>query len=255
MGEAWDPDAAPHRLLVLERQGKNTPPVTAAARFDESRHPRHPKGAREGGRFASKAVAPSETGYRVVPPEASTAPLGHPNMTPEQRDALAEYVVASYPINVPLREGGEPHRATAQLDALMDANTVQQSVVVYRGVADPDDTSALRAQLRPGGRLMDRGFVSTSLDPGVVREGGFLDNYGDTKGMRGERPIMFRIDVPAGSRGVYIGDEFEAEGIMMDQRELLLDRETQFRVGDTIALADYDLVGLTVERQRERERK
>lgn len=135
-------------------------------------------------------------------------------LSTEEVQSLREYKLSGFvPINTTLREGttagGSPEAAQVNIDnitAALDRSSVPEPITVYRTMP----ASAL-VDVEEGTIVTDRGFISTTLyrEETPVRAG----------------LVEAEILVPEGSRGAYI----ETVG-NIGQRELLLQRNTQFRI-------------------------
>lgn len=106
----------------------------------------------------------------------------------------------------------QPQAYISALDRITDSNQLREDTVVYRAVAGVDDGGPL-AGAAPGDQIMDRGYSSTSLDPGISKDFG--------------NDIM-EITLPAGTRvGPVSGISPREFGYQM---ELLIGRGAVFQI-------------------------
>lgn len=100
-------------------------------------------------------------------------------LPPEVREMGAEYQYAQGGFNDQLRAGNQP-RGMAEMDSLIEANRLRVDTQVYRGMGD----SVIPADAMPGDQIVDWGYSSTTLDPGLAA------NFGDD---------VLEIELPAGT--------------------------------------------------------
>lgn len=113
------------------------------------------------------------------------------------------------------------------LDAIMEKARVPTNLTVYRGV---QSSFADKVNLSPGSIIHNPTFTSTSLSKSIVN--GFAD-----KGSNGTRTVL-RINVPKGTRGLYIGRKSHVS----NEKELLLDRGSVLRVARSTIVKDTKYV-------------
>lgn len=223
--------------------------IQPAERFDETQHPRQPNG-----KFGDKGGGGSATpeqqkeldsrSYQDFSPYpetlvADTFSKNIPTPTPQQVEALDYYrsIEGNASLNRTLRTGGKlsgrDKQQARQLDGLLNQSTLDYDTKVYRGLApDNPQLKIFKAQLDSGelgiGAVMkDNGYASTTMDSNVA---------GQTFGANGG--VVFAINAPKGTRGLYMnsaldkasggGGHYESE--FRDEREVLLPRETTFRI-------------------------
>lgn len=140
---------------------------------------------------------------------------------PPQRllDGMLEYQqYAHTQVNGALRRGTTPSETAERIirgldDAFEAVEPLRNTVVVHRGVSSPEQFLGRRGE-RVGQTFIDRGFVSTTTDPAVVDE-------------RFAYSGRLEITVPAGFKAIR-SNFGEVQGL--DEKELLLPRNTAFRV-------------------------
>lgn len=136
-------------------------------------------------------------------------------------------------INPTLRRDGDESRLleeelnnTLMLDeAFQDSlMRVPVDVAAYRGV-DLDEAVEFLAQvedMKPGDIFTDPGFISVSLDEEVAKE------FANTETARDSG--LFRIAIPAGTPGLFMGTENFGYGGALRESEMLLPRNQRFRI-------------------------
>jgi len=141
-------------------------------------------------------------------------------LTAEQRDALRSYKGLAYQeINEAARTGFErPEQAL--LDAAIEAHTLTESVVAYRGLVDPDAGLHL---LYEGDEITDDGYWSLALLQHTAVE--FT-----TAATRPETAIVLRVALDAGVHAIRAAAPDQVED--MHENELLLARGSRFRLAD-----------------------
>lgn len=147
----WDPDAAPHRLLVLERRGRNT--VTASAHsgydsaddladarsfasggFDETKHPRHPAGSDKGGEFARKDDFVGNV-HAALDEYRATLEVGNVRELPtEEIETSGAAMGRTY---IPTERMAALEAASTKVGAVVDAEITRR--LTAAGVELPDD--------------------------------------------------------------------------------------------------------------------
>jgi len=101
--------------------------------------------------------------------------------------------------------GNMPH-----LDKALAKGRLEESIRVHRGMCRSLECAARTAKLEVGDEFLDHGYVSTSLEASRAED----------------RRIKFRITIPKGSPGAYVGRHSAHEG----EAEFLLPRDTKFRI-------------------------
>jgi len=151
-------------------------------------------------------------------------------LTPDEKEALRAYRTPGvyYILNKFLRSGELPPQKPWQhftpeglrdlaylLDAaLRRAPTLDQPVVVYRSVVLPNRLSAQGPRLN-GQWLEDRGFMSTTIAPEVIKT---FEQKRLTKPDQGHSPVCVAITIPAGASAAYIEAALGGSG----EQEVLL---------------------------------
>lgn len=113
----------------------------------------------------------------------------------------------------------ELKRRQALIDGALAKGRLGRDLIVYRGVEDVTEVYGWSAKDMVGKTIHDKGFVSTSLNIGVARDE-FAQNPTDA--------VTFRIKVPKGSRGGYLGSL--ASQSASAEREFLMPRGQRYRV-------------------------
>ena len=92
-------------------------------------------------------------------------------LTEAQRNAVEDYRQNEFlPINKALRQGGVESLSPSQqatvkrLDAVLEKRPLPEGITVQRMI-DFQAAGINPAELRPGAEIVDRGFVSTSINP------------------------------------------------------------------------------------------
>lgn len=128
----------------------------------------------------------------------------------------------------------------AAIDSMLEATSAPEPYTAYRGVSGTmffDDVGRrpqqrtedeVRAKLESmiGDTIADDGYMSTSIKPEVAI--GFAD---DTK-----NPVILRIDVPKGGKGLYLAGTIERDIHSEDEQEVLLPRGSELKVTGVSAL-------------------
>lgn len=161
------------------------------------------------------------------------------SLSDAERVALTNYKGSGYKAINRLRRGIEldMHTEAELAQAEQDADALDlalarfqlpESVVVYRGIADPlfaDDADLLVS----GAELHDDGFLSTSLVREIAE--GFLSSDEEDN-------LLLRITLPGGLHAIHAG----APDLIvpsMFEAEILLPAGTRFRVAQTPSPTDY----------------
>lgn len=174
--------------------------MPSSTRFDPAKHPRGPlgrfidtdqltpSGRRPSERFraaqgealhwspgADINIDPIDNAYKRGSLWSGTAIT----KLPDDVKAVGEdYQYSQANLNEPLRGGQVPADA-AKMDRLIEANRLKNDTTVYRGV-----DGAVLAEASPGDQVWDRGYTSTSIDPGSAA------NFGND---------VLEIELPAGT--------------------------------------------------------
>lgn len=131
-----------------------------------------------------------------------------PDYVPEHllSESVQNYIINSKSINEAMRTGREHGFADAISEMRADMKPISQNIFTYRGrKTDPD--------LEVGDVWSDKGFMSTSMDPGLAGEFTFVD---------AGTILMFRL--PSGQKAIVTNAE---------EQEIILDRKTQWKVIDS----------------------
>lgn len=161
------------------------------------------------------------------------------SLTEAEREALAAYKRSGYKaINRLQREDeldmhtdeelAEAERHIAALDHALSRYTIPESIIVYRGIADPffaEDSDLLV----PGTELHDAGYLSTSLVRTIAE--GFL-------GSEAQDNRLLRIALPAGLHAIHAAaPDLLVPGLF--EAEILLPAGTRLLVRQTPAPDDH----------------
>jgi hypothetical protein len=208
-------------------------PVRASAERAASRQSRgpiqRPSKATQPHR-TSKAAAANTPGPLEINPSASgryaqrSGDRHTIRGTAEEREALFQYTepFTHYDINQPLRQGGTPHALTDRLDSITMQNRAGEANKLYRGIENEELRQQI-ASAQPGTRIVDRGFTSASASREITED--FISEARDS--------VLMEIRTPPGTRGVFIGNEFEGRMGFYDQSEFLFARGTEFEINST----------------------
>lgn len=248
------------QLIVTEQHGEYGP--TLAWRQHEFTGA---KGVRGGGRtpIQTTVVRAPET----ATPAPATKPVGDPkwmkkttpkyaqdslrrqvaDLSDDQTNTVSEYVQSGLfdPINRHARGleaskmdeffQGSPEefvpwarQTMDDLDEVLDKTRTEFDLILYRGM----DHGAAGGLIKRGQIIQDPGYVSTSLDPKIAA--GFGKD-------------VWRIELPAGSRALYV--DALGDDVSLGQKEVLLPRDQKFQVvsvvdgGDGVRVINVRLVG------------
>jgi hypothetical protein len=141
-------------------------------------------------------------------------------LTPEERNAIKAYADSDNEeykiINSSLRHpedwptGMVPPNMIAPIDSGLAKTSTPRDLTLYRSY-NPN----MQIPLKVGSTINDKAFWSTSLSRSVAQK--FSADY--------EQSSMFRINLPQGSKGLYLGDiTYHTEA------EVLLPRDSKFKV-------------------------
>lgn len=131
----------------------------------------------------------------------------------EARKAVESYAGQNYwKINAGLRQGKNPVIAQ-QIDRML--HPLQQDVTVYRGIRDLAEVNGLPVV---GSEITQLGFLSTSRNARFD----FQIAY--------KSKVHLTLDVPAGTRGLYLRDRIDWVSELED--ELLLERGLTWKITD-----------------------
>jgi len=152
-------------------------------------------------------------------------------LTPEMEKALQDYSATSFPINSELRHGDDENftrRPSSEqylkdIGAIKDifnlkTSAMQEDTVLWRGVDRQAIALMKRASKDPYGEtLLDKGFLSTSLDKDIaLMFGADMDK---------REVILIKILCPKGTRGINIGQSYT-----YDQKEVLLQNSSVLHI-------------------------
>lgn len=127
----------------------------------------------------------------------------------------------SYQINQRLREGRDLGSVQREMDGWIESNRLTKDTALYRGVSG----DALDS-VQPGDVIRDRGYQSTSANPGyavaVVQDRSFMAN-------KGGGGTILEIAAPAGTRAGPVPSRRDRRQAAMDQ-EFILARNQALRI-------------------------
>jgi len=153
------------------------------------------------------------------------------DLTPEMEKGLQDYSATSFPINSELRHGDDENftrRSSSEqylrdIGAIKDifnleTSAMQEDTVLWRGVDRQAIALMKRASKDPYGEtLLDKGFLSTSLDKDIaLMFGADMDK---------REVILIKILCPKGTRGINIGQSYT-----YDQKEVLLQNSSVLHI-------------------------
>lgn len=153
------------------------------------------------------------------------------DLTPEMEKGLQDYTATSFPINAQLRHGDDENftlRSSSEqylrdIGAIKDifnleTSAMQEDTVLWRGVDRQAIALMKRASKDPYGEtLLDKGFLSTSLDKDIaLMFGADMDK---------REVILIKILCPKGTRGINIGQSYT-----YDQKEVLLQNSSVLHI-------------------------
>ena len=122
----------------------------------------------------------------------------------------------------------------AAVDSLLEATSAPEAYSTYRGVSgrmffdevggrpQPKTQDEVREKLESmiGETISEPGYMSTSIDPEVAT--GFAEFT--------KNPVIFRIDVPEGGKGLFLSDTIKRDIHSEDEREVLLPRDSKLKI-------------------------
>lgn len=177
-----------------------------------------------------------------------------PKPTTSQHDAMEYYrdIQGNADLNGSLRKG-EPLSAEGaahakELDSLLASSKLEHDTMTYRGIAPSNPQAKIfrdqiaSGQLKSGSVLTDKGYASTTLDGGIANSK-FAEDGG----------VVFKIKAPKGSDGLYMNaasDKFVGgryNGEFRDEKELLLPRNSQYKIGKIEKNGNQYVVEMTYE--------
>lgn len=150
-------------------------------------------------------------------------------LDPQQRAAVNDYTYSSY-VNDGLRSGDLPqHRVdqVRQLDSVIEGVTLKRDTLVYRGMRD-----GILDGAKPGDQLVDRGYMSTTMNPSVAAD------YGDD---------FIELQLPAGTHAAPVSkvNPYEMGGV----NEVLVGRGAVIEI-DSIEEVEMDRLLTENDRHR-----
>jgi hypothetical protein len=190
------------------------------------------EGAGGGSESAPSEPAPKMWGGQVTQNHKAVAQstLGRP-LTQKEDYAFSYYAQDSRGFNGPLRSGtamtGDYPEGLSRMDKVFKDASLSHDIEAFRSVS-PELYAAISE--RVGGVFTDKGFVSTSASPNFIKEQAM--GKGDTS---------VRVKMPKGSKALPIAHV--AKGNFKGQAEILIDRDSTFKVG-------RDKKGLFIELQK-----
>jgi len=143
------------------------------------------------------------------------------NLTRPERQAVTGYTGTDYEaINRRLRMDGGRTSTRSQrvmnMDSALAKGSAPRDVQMHRGTTARNLVEAFdRGEYRPGGTFVDHGFMSTSANPSVS------DSFGAGRG------IGFRVNIPKGSPGAYVG---HISAFSHNEAEFIIPRGTPMRI-------------------------
>lgn len=177
-----------------------------------------------------------------------------PKPTTSQHNAMEYYrdISGNAQLNANLRNGkpltSEAASHAKELDSLLSQSKLEHDTMLYRGIAPSNPQAKIFAeqikngQMKPGSVLSDKGYASTTLDGGMAN-GKFAEDGG----------VVFKIKAPKGSDGLYLNtasDKFVGgryDGEFRDEKEVLLPRNSQYKIGKIEKVGGQYVVEMTYE--------
>lgn len=164
-------------------------------------------------------------------------------LSSNERDMLEHYSdIGSKEINGHLRKYDDAayddwskNKTIRLMDSAVRKNQLPFGLFVFRGQAVNKNPAMWRKRLRPGRTFVDKGFVSTTLHPGITIM------FGANGGFKKNSRIVFSIRVPKGTPTAYIARE----------KELVLPRSSTFKVRKLsnlkqgVTLVELDWIGVS----------
>lgn len=229
--------------------------------FDEGKHPRADDGKFGEGSGSAEGDKPEEDtrqyrdfGSFDESMVSDSMQRSAPKPTDKQHAAMEYYRddAGNADLNRNLRTGkplsaaGKKH--SKELDTLLNDSKLDHDTMVYRGIAPSNPQARIFAeqiksgQMKPGAVLTDKGYASTTLDSNIAN-GKFAEDGG----------VVFKIKAPKGSDGLYMNaasDKFTGkryDGEFRDEKEVLLPRNSQYKVGKIEKVGNQYVVEMTYE--------
>ena len=172
------------------------------------------------------AIAGADTNRPVTEEEyAGLKSTLKKSLTSDERAAAIDYSADPQSRNGALRQGqaiqsGEQSKF-AQLDSLIAKSPAPRDMRLYRGL--DDKAAGTWRDLKPGDRVTDPGYSSTSSEYVVARYRDAADAAGEVIGTRGSEAMTLAIDVPKGYPAAAIPS-------VASDNEILLRRGTALEV-------------------------
>ncbi len=166
------------------------------------------------------------------------------NLTSPERSAIIEYRGSSaFEINDFLRGGKiqfmsekDANKIVGHVDSAISKAIIDRNIVTYRGVP-------LDLKVKVGDTIKDKAFLSTTMN---IEEAVNFSNG------PGNKSTIFKIEVPKGSRGLYV-EGMAPRGYEMNsnqEHEILFPRNTQIQITEVIKLRGTYYVSGKIEISR-----
>ena len=152
------------------------------------------------------------------------------NTDPQYDNYLASYITdEGLTLNRKIRTGEklnitDTNTMNGITEAMKNTPNITESITVYRGIKKNTDSSSVFNQIKEGDTFEDSGFASTSLSSYVA---GQMANANGTIDKQG---ILMKINVPAGSEGVYPNSFLKGLNPYGQEVEFLLPQNSKFKV-------------------------
>jgi hypothetical protein len=177
--------------------------------------------------LALATTAPGKAIYELNPYSAETMGLP-PNLTGPEKAAINTYSRGSDYLN--LNQGADAEAQRQQLDSAIGKSRLSTGTELYRGFgipkADFDKNFQVGATVKAG-----PAYVSTSTDKAVGNQ--YADDI-----QPGDASVMMTIRMPKGHPALHVPTDPAIENEFGQQSEVLLPRDTRFRILDMKEKAD-----------------
>jgi hypothetical protein len=136
----------------------------------------------------------------------------------------------------PKKDNGENYKEYLfeyidSMDSVFRKSTVSEDMTVYRGLYPSESLYNLISSYKVGESFNEPAFVSVSADPKVARKFANLTEGGYKK-VDERKPVLFKIKIKAGQPALKVKDYIEEDTEVLNEQEILLDRNSKFKVVD-----------------------
>jgi hypothetical protein len=138
------------------------------------------------------------------------------------------------PGDIPKKNNGEDYEESLleyvdNIDSAFKKNAISEDLTVYRGLYPSDKLYDLIDSYKAGDSFNEPAFLSVSVDPNVARKFANLSEN-STKKTSDRKPVLFKINLKAGQPAIKVKDYVEEGTEVLDEQEILLDRNSKFKV-------------------------